>query len=151
MSDQWIQETVKRIKESDEEKKRRMSYEMMREQKLGSAGLEMFAELQKSIKAAIEQLDSHFALTAKRLKVGRATYDEMEIEGAHSDHNLFLKFNSDLNHLDVDLSNGNSTNEVKIPLGFNEDGEVRFIYQDRPVPIKRLAEVLLDSLIILSL
>jgi len=148
MSDQWIQETVKRIRDAEEEKKRRENFEYMREQKLNSAGFKMFEELQKQIKDGVTKLNEK--LGTQRLSLGATRYDEMTAAGANETQ-LFVKFNDDAHYLEADVSRGNSSNKTQIPLGFNEDGEVRFISEGRPVLANRLAELLLDAMIDLQL
>lgn len=148
MSDQWIQETVKRIRDAEEEKKRRENFEYMREQKLNSAGFKIFEELQKHIKDGVTKLNEK--LGTQRLSLGTTRYDEMTVEGANETE-LFVKFNDDAHYLEVDVSRGDGSNPRQIPLGFNEDGDVRFINDDRPASANRLAELLLDALIDLQL
>jgi len=101
MSDDWIQETVKRIRQAEAEKKRRESFEMMREQKLGAAGFDMFSELQKHLKNAVTKLNEK--LGSQRLTVGPTRYDEMSIEGT-GETRLYLKFEDDSHRLEVDIS-----------------------------------------------
>jgi len=149
MSDQWIEGTIKRIRDAEEEKKRRENFEYMREQKLGAAGFEMFSALQKHLTNAVKQINEK--LGTKRLTFGPTRYDEMEIEGV-KDTRLHLKFDDDSHRIKLYVSrDGHSSEESTIKLDFNEDGEVRFRYKDRANTSMELAESLIDTLIDLQL
>ncbi len=75
------------------------------------------------------------------------SFNAITIHSSRSEVSLELNYDSDVDELSFDLSKGTGPKEGKIPFGFNEDGEVRFMYGDRPISVQKLAEHLLDKLI----
>jgi hypothetical protein len=147
MSDEWIETAAKRIKQAEEDKKRRESFELMRAGKISARGLGMFGELQEVLKAAVQKLNEHFPDKEKRLTVEGIRHNAITIHGSRSEASLELNYDADVDELNYDLSKGTGSNEGKIRFGFNEDGEVRFMMNDRPFSIEKLAEKLLEELL----
>jgi hypothetical protein len=150
MSDEWISDTVKRIKQSEEDKRRRESYALLREQKLASHEDKLFEELGKVLKAAVAKLNEQLPGTGaeKRFDI-KTSWDSIELIGPR-ELSFDIKHDSDAHELHLELWKGTGSQPLiddKIALGLNEDEEVRFITDDRPISVTRLAQSLLDDLI----
>jgi hypothetical protein len=148
MSDEWVATTVARIKRADEELRMVQEFQLMKERKLGSHEHEMFGQLQKLLKAGVEKLNAHFD-KSRHFSVKGEHYDEITVLSYRSEVSLDLKFDFDAHELTYDLYAGQSqpTTEGKAPLGLNEEGELRFMFDGKPIGTERLAETLLDALI----
>lgn len=150
MSDEWITDAVKRIKQSEEDKRRRENYALLREQKMGAHEDKLFEELAKVLKAAVAKLNEQLPGTGaeKRFDI-KSSWNSIELIGPR-ELSFDIKHDSDAHELHLELWKGTGSQALiddKIALGLNEDEEVRFIANDRPISVTRLAQSLLDDLI----
>ena len=148
MSDEWIESTVKRIKQHEEDQRRTKDYELLRETKIGRAEGGLFEELQKTLKATIEKLNERFPGSEKRYGI-KTRWDEIELTGPH-ELSFDIKHDSDKHELDLSLYVGTSSqpridDQVKIDL--NESEEVCFKWQGSCIGVTKLAQALLDLVI----
>jgi hypothetical protein len=148
MSDAWIRNTITRIKQAQEDKRRSEKYELLKEQQIGARELDLFSELQTEIKAAAEKINQHFS--DKPLTLGRESYDRMELNTSQPDVSLSLRYDSDSHVLEYYLYKRVGKEEGKAELDFTK-GEVHYVLDGNPLTAPRLAEQFLDMVINASL
>lgn len=152
MSDEWIAATVKRIKQSEEEKRQKENYALLRERKFSSHQDKLFEELQTIFKETIAKLNEQFSKTEKRFDI-KTRYDEIQLTGPR-ELSFDIKQDSNSHELTLALWQGNSQQasvERTVPLDLNEAEEVRYVWDKRPISVRGLAETLLELLINYSL
>ena len=150
MSDEWISDTVKRIKQHEEDKRRSENYALLREQKFGAHEDKLFDELQKVLKTTIAKLNEQLPGTgnAKRLDI-KTSWDSIELIGPR-ELSFDIKHDSDSHELHLELYVGQSSQpriEETVKLDLNEDQEVRYFWEGRPISVTGLAQILLDLVI----
>src|SRR5258705_5850854 len=84
MSDEWVSDTVKRIKQHEEDKRRSENYALLREQQIAAREDKLFEELQKVLKTTVAKLNERLPGTgaAKRIDI-KTTYKSIELIGPH--------------------------------------------------------------------
>jgi hypothetical protein len=148
MSDEWIADTIKRIKQSEEDKRRRESYALLREQKLAAHEYKLFEELQKLLKATVTKLNEQLPATEKRFDI-KTSWDSIELIGPR-ELSFDIKHDSDAHQLQLELYVGSSSQpriEGQVALDLNEDEEVRYTWEGRPISVTKLAQILLDLVV----
>ena len=147
MSDEWVSDTVKRIRQHEEDKRRSEDYALLREQKFGAHEDNLFTELQKVLKATIEKLNEQLpASSAKKRYDIKTTYNAIELIGPH-ELSFDIEQDSDTHQLTLALYVGASSQpriEGQVQLDLNEDEEVRYRWDGRPISVTKLAQLLLD-------
>jgi len=149
MSDEWIETSVKQIKEADKERRRRDELEMHRADKLGAHEGAMWKALVKSLKATAEKFNANFPYEGtKHLTFEDERSDSIAVVSGR-DVSMRLSMDSELHSINYDVWDGNNkkVNEGTVPLGFTKDWEVCFIVESRPVSTEKLTQLLLDQLI----
>jgi hypothetical protein len=69
MSDEWIAATVQRIKQSEEDKRQKENYALLKERKFNSHQDNLFKELQTILTETIAKLNEQFSKTEKRFDI----------------------------------------------------------------------------------
>lgn len=147
MSDEWIESTVNRIKQHEEDQRRTKDYELLRETKIGRAEGDLFEELQKTLKTTIEKLNERFPGPQKRYGI-KTRWDSIEITGPH-ELSFDIKHDSDKHELDLSLYVGSSQPRIdeQVKIDLNESEEVCFKWQGSCIGVTKLAHALLDLVI----
>lgn len=145
MADDWIDQTVNRIQQHREDRKRTQDYELLREQKIGRAEGTLFEDLQKELKAKVAALNER--LPEKPLNI-KTTWNSVEITGPR-EVSLDIKHDSDKHELDLSLYVASSHPQIDdlVKIDLNESEEACFKWQGSYIGATNLAHALLDLVI----
>ena len=110
MSDEWIAATVTRIKQSEEDKRQKEKYALLREQKFYSNEDKLFEELQTILKATIAKLNEQLPEKPKRFDI-KTRYDEIELVGPNE---LSFDIKQDSKGHELTLAPGKETAERRV-------------------------------------